>query len=397
VTLYLWFGAVIGSGTVQFVRIAKGATLYRASERPDEPLSHLHTTAIDQQCVPGGCSQVEDVPVYFEVRDADHYATLTTTGLALFQNLWTQIVAAPDVPPGLQLTIVRSGGIAEIATPLNGVPRYVQWSGRFPWLVDQGANEHHDIVIKRLSWWGAFHGPQSTMTDVLWRNEVTGANAIWVLAGRDAPRTVAQVINLPSLPNTDYRVAGTADFDGDGNSDILWWNRTTGAIALWLMNGPELRSIVDLPGIPDTAIQPVAVGDFNTDGMPEIVFHNLRTGAVAYWIMNGASFGRILDASYRVDPSQFRICGAFNTGGGTGVVVQSGDHVGFFWTFRFNQAPQVYDITTLTPGDEVGGVPMIFLDKFDLFTRNRSTGTVSLNKQPLPPVANPDWRIVGPR
>jgi hypothetical protein len=404
-TLVVWRGAVIGSGAVEFLRLAKGATLYRPNELPGEPLSHLHATAVDQDCPPQGCplppvyADVRDVPIYFEVRDPDHYATLETTGKVMLQNFWPQIVSGPDVPPGLQLTIIRSGGLAELVTRQNGVPRYMQWTGRYPWLVDEGANSGRDMVITRRTWPGSFQGPHSKMADLLWRNEVTGANAVWVLEGGEHPERLVRVVDLPSLPNTDYRVAGTADFDGDGNGDILWWNRTTGAMALWLMNAVELRSIVDLPGIPDTFIQPVTVGDFNFDGKPEIVFHNLRTGAVSLWLMNGASFGSIVNMSFGVDPGQFRICGVMNTAGATGILLQSGRQLGFFWTIRYNQESPYIDLGTLAPGEEVGGSACLDVrnDRSNWVIRNPQTGTARIDSMALPPVPNPDWHIVGPR
>jgi hypothetical protein len=39
----------------------------------------------------------------------------------------------------------------------------------------------------------------------------------------------------------------SADFNGDGKSDIVLRNYTTGQNALWLMNGTSVTSIVDLP------------------------------------------------------------------------------------------------------------------------------------------------------
>ena len=39
-----------------------------------------------------------------------------------------------------------------------------------------------------------------------------------------------------SNPGPGWQVAGTGDFDGDGNADILWQN-ADGTPAIWLMNG----------------------------------------------------------------------------------------------------------------------------------------------------------------
>src|SRR5204863_5249028 len=42
-----------------------------------------------------------------------------------------------------------------------------------------------------------------------------------------------------------------ADFEGDGRSDILWHNSSTGDTAIWLMNGVTLTSSVLLPAVTD--------------------------------------------------------------------------------------------------------------------------------------------------
>ena len=62
---------------------------------------------------------------------------------------------------------------------------------------------------------------------------------------------------LRRLPNATYRsreylteqeverlipwtVAGTGDFNGDGMSDILWLNGTSGQAVIWLLNGTSI-------------------------------------------------------------------------------------------------------------------------------------------------------------
>ena len=45
------------------------------------------------------------------------------------------------------------------------------------------------------------------------------------------------VVSIP----TAWQVAGVADFNGDGKSDILW-RHTSGAVAEWNMDGTTLVS-----------------------------------------------------------------------------------------------------------------------------------------------------------
>jgi hypothetical protein len=45
---------------------------------------------------------------------------------------------------------------------------------------------------------------------------------------------------------TSWKIVGSADFNADGNQDILWGNRVTGQRVIWLMNGTSYGSYVDL-------------------------------------------------------------------------------------------------------------------------------------------------------
>jgi serralysin len=44
--------------------------------------------------------------------------------------------------------------------------------------------------------------------------------------------------SIGSAP-TDWKVAGTGDYNGDGKDDILWRN-DSGAVAEWQMNGSSV-------------------------------------------------------------------------------------------------------------------------------------------------------------
>ncbi len=43
-----------------------------------------------------------------------------------------------------------------------------------------------------------------------------------------------------------WRMAGTGDFNGDGQTDLLWENTTTGEHEIWLMNGMAIAGCVRL-------------------------------------------------------------------------------------------------------------------------------------------------------
>ncbi|TMH93500.1 MAG: VCBS repeat-containing protein [Betaproteobacteria bacterium] len=76
-------------------------------------------------------------------------------------------------------------------------------------------------------------------SDILWRNASTGENYLYpmngttILAGEGFLRTVADL---------NWKIAGVGDFDGDGKADILWRNSSTGENYIWLMNGLSTAS-----------------------------------------------------------------------------------------------------------------------------------------------------------
>ena len=71
--------------------------------------------------------------------------------------------------------------------------------------------------------------------DIIWQNTVTGQRSIWVMNGP----TFQYAVNLPTEP-TNWSIAGTGDFNGDGKADIIWQNTTTGQRLIWIMNGTTI-------------------------------------------------------------------------------------------------------------------------------------------------------------
>ena len=84
-----------------------------------------------------------------------------------------------------------------------------------------------------------------------------------------------------------WDLIATADGNADGKADFYWRNPTTGALAVWYMNGGAIQSTgVWCIG---SGWNLVAVGDLNGDNHSDIFWRNPSTGALAYWFMNGAT------------------------------------------------------------------------------------------------------------
>jgi hypothetical protein len=65
----------------------------------------------------------------------------------------------------------------------------------------------------------------------------TGTVAIWLMNGLQ----VLQTGSLGAVPS-NWIVAETGDFDGDGRTDILWRDTSGGTAAIWFMNGLAVSS-----------------------------------------------------------------------------------------------------------------------------------------------------------
>lgn len=124
-------------------------------------------------------------------------------------------------------------------------------------------------------------------TDLLWRAAGTGTLTAWLMEGlqwRSASKTE------PSAPGSlQWLPVGTADFDGDGHGDLLWQHATSHKLVVWLMDGLAQRS--GLYTLPDGTDDPnwlvAGTGDFDTDGQPDILWRHRLSGKTVVWLMQG--------------------------------------------------------------------------------------------------------------
>jgi hypothetical protein len=121
-------------------------------------------------------------------------------------------------------------------------------------------------------------------SDLVWQDNIGGNRAIWLMNGT----SYAGERFLPSVP-TQWQIAATGDFNNDGHADLLWQNSSTGQRAIWLMNRTSYMAERFLPTVP-TEWQIAGAGDFNNDRQPDIVWQNTRTGQRAIWLMSGTTF-----------------------------------------------------------------------------------------------------------
>jgi len=127
-------------------------------------------------------------------------------------------------------------------------------------------------------------------SDILWRND-SGAVATWNMNDRSSSGLV-----IASVSN-DWHIAGAGDFNGDGRSDILWRN-DSGAVATWDMNDRSYSGLV-IATVPNEW-HIAGTGDFNGDGKADILWRN-DSGAVATWDMDDRSSAGLVIANVSND------------------------------------------------------------------------------------------------
>ena len=149
-------------------------------------------------------------------------------------------------------------------------------------------------------------------TDILWRNKSTGQNVVWLMNGT----TYSSYAELLQVADTNWQIVGTGDFNGDGKTDILWRNKSTGQNVVWYMNGATYSSYAEIMQVTDTNWQIVGTGDFNGDGKTDILWRNKSTGQNVVWFMNGVTYSSYAEIMQVTDTNwQIVGTGDFNSDG----------------------------------------------------------------------------------
>ena len=143
--------------------------------------------------------------------------------------------------------------------------------------------------------------------DILWRND-NGTLTDWLGAANGAFVENYGTL-LRAVPN-DWKIAGTGDFNGDGRDDILW-RHANGTLTDWLgtASGGFTENYATLSVQVPTAWQVASTGDFNGDGRDDILWRN-DSGALTDWlgtatggfVENFGAFSRHVSTDWQVQP-----------------------------------------------------------------------------------------------
>jgi hypothetical protein len=120
------------------------------------------------------------------------------------------------------------------------------------------------------------------------------------------------ISNVPS----NWSIVGQRDFNGDGYTDLLWRDSTTGTVAIWFIQGFQVLSTTSLGAVPSNW-NVYGTGNLDhgidTKGLSgSILWRDDNAGTVAIWFIRSGSVA--LTASLGVVPLSWKIVGSDNKG-----------------------------------------------------------------------------------
>src|SRR5437773_10390413 len=92
-----------------------------------------------------------------------------------------------------------------------------------------------------------------------------------------------------TVPDPNWSIVATGDFDGDGKSDLLWRNSATGENTIWFMNGAAISGGASIAPMADLNWSIAGVADFDGDGKSDILARNGATGEPNVVLVRGAA------------------------------------------------------------------------------------------------------------
>ena len=203
-------------------------------------------------------------------------------------------------------------------------------------------------------------------TDVVWRNGTTGADALWRSGVASTQMPVTAVTNV------SWHIVGKGDFNGDGKADLLWRNMSTGVNAIWKSALSSTQQAIT--GVTSENWQVAGVGDFDHDGKADIFWRNESTGADAIW--KGAA-SNLQQAATTVADVRWHVVGIGDfDGDGHSDVFWRNETTGANAIWRSGISSQQIATRAVTDSDwHVVGVGDFDADgKSDVLWRNTSTG-----------------------
>ncbi len=156
------------------------------------------------------------------------------------------------------------------------------------WIMDgQNVTETRTLRQLRNTDWelsGAADFDRDGNVDLWFKNAVTGRNTVWFLDA-DQDLIDSQVV---AEAGPDWRVGGFGDFNSDGRQDVFW-EKTDGRRSLWYLGGDQGISTIDTAkpqGLNADFFSVTGIADFDQDGDPDVIYRRVGTPIARVSLMN---------------------------------------------------------------------------------------------------------------
>lgn len=160
--------------------------------------------------------------------------------------------------------------------------------------------------------------------DIIWRSS-TGVASLWL--AKDSYVFANAQVNGGQAISLGWKVAGIADFNGDGKDDLLW-RHDNGMITTWLGQVGGFRDNSAKAGQwVSNELKIAGVGDFNGDGHADLLWRG-GAGSIATWLgdASGGFLGKKLDGGQPIaDEWQIVGTGDYNGDGHDDILLRRED------------------------------------------------------------------------
>jgi len=249
---------------------------------------------------------------------------------------------------------------------------------------------------------------------IFWHNQSTGEVKTWHLNGTTVVDT--RSLSVSGISDTNWKVAGVGDLNGDSYQDIVWRHSTEGWLAAWFLQNNQVigTTYLSVNRVADTAWRLGGIGDVDGDGYADLVWQH-SGGRLAVWFMRAETVMNTTVLPYDVGPNsrwQIATIGDVNKDGYADIVWQTTDAWLAVWLLRGGQVlltqyfsiPQMPDANWRIRGvarpDSTGNPALVWRHQVRgevaLWYINGSTVLGTIKTTPSV-VANLDWNVVGTR
>lgn len=133
-------------------------------------------------------------------------------------------------------------------------------------------------------------------SDLVWFNPVTRQFGYWLIT-LDSAGTLHRGASRTTSVAAGYFIGALGDFNKDGRTDVLWTSDHND-LYLWTSSGTGFRS--SLMGTYPAGWKLMGAGDVDGDGYPDLLWWNGTTSQFGYWAMRNGK--RIAARTFNVTP-----------------------------------------------------------------------------------------------